>query len=145
MDRDIKIVRKVLSGDPRCFEELVLKYQGNVIRTCYKFVRNEQDARDIAQEVFIKIYNNLSCYKEHSKFSTWIYRITVNTCLNYLRKKDLLNISFCDDFKAESLKKPSYDSLNAGCCQNPEDIIVAKEVKMVFFLLPRQKAWKEIL
>jgi len=131
MDRDIKIVKKVLNGEPQYFEELVSKYQGSIIRTCYKFVKNEQDAKDIAQEVFIKIYNNLSCYKEYSKFSTWIYRITVNTCLNHLRKKDLLNISFCDDFKTESENELRQGMFNAGGHQNPEEAVVAKEVKML--------------
>jgi RNA polymerase sigma-70 factor (ECF subfamily) len=79
MDHDFRTVRKVLRGNIECFEELILKYESRVYRTCWRFVGNSNDAEDITQEVFIRIYNNLSKFKKNSSFSTWIYRITVNT------------------------------------------------------------------
>ncbi len=129
MDGDIKVIKRVLRGDIECFEELVQKYEAKIYRTCYKFVKNEQDAKDVAQEVFIKIYNNLASYKQHSKFSTWAYKIAVNSCLNFLRKKDLLVISFNDEANPDLHKVYAAGEYNAQQYYNPERVIVGKEIK----------------
>jgi RNA polymerase sigma-70 factor (ECF subfamily) len=75
----------LLAGDPAAIRSLVDQYQPLVLRTARGFVRNTEDARDIAQEVFIDILTNLPRFRGKSGLSTWIYRITVNRSLNYLR------------------------------------------------------------
>ena len=87
---DFDLVRKILKGETGYFPNLVEKYENRVYKTCYRFVRNPEDALDLSQEVFIRIYNNLSAFHGFSTLSTWIYKISVNTCLNFIRKKDLL-------------------------------------------------------
>lgn len=81
-----EVLKLVLSGDPRAIRSLVDQYQPMVLRTARGFVRNTDDARDIAQEVFIDIITNLHRFREQAGLATWIYRITVNRSLNYLRK-----------------------------------------------------------
>ena len=69
------------------FKALVLKHQEKVRNTCYHFVRNPEDADDLAQEVFVQVFKSLTEFREDSELSTWIYRIAVNKSLDFLRKK----------------------------------------------------------
>ncbi|PWL37792.1 RNA polymerase subunit sigma-70 [Flagellimonas aquimarina] len=69
------------------YSRLLDEYQGKVFNTCLSFVPNKEDAEDIAQEVFIEICNSIKKFKGNSKLSTWIYRISVNKSLEFIRKK----------------------------------------------------------
>ena len=88
IDDDDQIIQSCLSGNTDSFKFLVDKYQVRIINTCYKYTKNLDDAQDVAQEVFIKAYSNLSKFKFESKFYSWIYRIAVNTSLNYINSKE---------------------------------------------------------
>ena len=81
---DDQIIQECLSGNTDSYKNLVDKYQIRIINTCYKYTKNINDAEDVAQEVFLKAFQNLSSFKFDSKFYSWIYRIAVNTCLNYI-------------------------------------------------------------
>ena len=80
-DRDAVAACK--AGDREAFDGLVEKYQRDVYRLCYRYVNNHQDANDMAQEAFLKAYRALERFRGDSSFSTWLYRIAVNTCLNF--------------------------------------------------------------
>lgn len=116
----------LLAGDPVAIRALVDQYQPLVLRTARGFVRNDEDARDIAQEVFIDILTNLPRFKAQSGLSTWIYRVTVNRSLNYLRskKRRLGRISFSDDQEAFSNKAMN---LNDTGQRNPAELLEQKE------------------
>ena len=75
-------------GDLRAYDTLVENYQQKVFSTCISFVPNKQDAEDITQEVFLEVYKSISSFKENAKLSTWIYRVTANKCLEFIRKKN---------------------------------------------------------
>ncbi|NLP10773.1 sigma-70 family RNA polymerase sigma factor, partial [bacterium] len=64
------------------FDQLLLRYQAMVLRVAYKTLQQEDDAKDAAQEIFLKIYRSLAGFKPEARFSTWVYRITVNQCYN---------------------------------------------------------------
>ncbi|HOJ77346.1 MAG TPA: sigma-70 family RNA polymerase sigma factor [Bacillota bacterium] len=81
-DDDRQLISRFIAGDIRSFDELVLKYQDPVYRLCLQILGNSHDAEDCAQEVFIKVYHNLKSFKFEAKFSTWLYRVVVNTCKN---------------------------------------------------------------
>lgn len=70
-------------GDREAFDVLVAKYQRDVYRLCYRYVNNHHDASDLAQEAFLKAYRALPRFRGDSAFSTWLYRIAVNTCLSF--------------------------------------------------------------
>lgn len=91
IEDDDQIIEKCLSGDTNSYKFLVEKYQGRVINTCYKYTKNIVDAEDVAQEEFFKAFQNLPHFKFDSKFYTWIYRIAVNTSLNYINSKEKRN------------------------------------------------------
>jgi RNA polymerase sigma-70 factor (ECF subfamily) len=69
-------------GDKKAFDRLVLKYQRTVFNVCYRFLGNYDDANDSAQETFVKVYRSLKRFRGDARFSTWLYRIAVNTCKN---------------------------------------------------------------
>lgn len=85
-DEDTVLVRKFKDGDEKAFDQLYEKYRISLYSICYRYTRNDADARDVTQEIFIKVYRNLKKFNEKSKFFTWLYRITVNTCISFKRK-----------------------------------------------------------
>lgn len=84
---ETELINSVLKGNQQDYGLLIKKYQTNVFRTAIGFVNNKEDAEEITQDVFIKAYQSLSSFGGKAAFSTWLYRITVNTSLNYIRKK----------------------------------------------------------
>lgn len=89
MEREIdKIyIQRILEGDIEVFSLLVSKYQNLVFTICCRVFDNREEAEDIAQESFIKCYQSLKQFKGESKFSSWLYTITYNTCMNHLKYK----------------------------------------------------------
>jgi RNA polymerase sigma-70 factor (ECF subfamily) len=84
---DRSLVERSLGGDREAFGALVERHQRNVYQLCYRFVGNQEDARDLAQDVFVRAYKALKGFKGHSSFGTWLYRIGVNVCLNRVSAK----------------------------------------------------------
>lgn len=84
---DSELVQLVKGGEPEPFDELVRRHSVKIHDLCYKILRNYDDARDMAQETFIKAYRKITKFDGRSQFSTWLYRIAVNNCLNYLKKQ----------------------------------------------------------
>lgn len=82
-----EIIESVLGGDANAFEELVLRYEKTVYSLAVRMVSDREDAADMTQEAFIKAYNSLSSFRGDSRFSVWLYRITTNVCLDFLRSK----------------------------------------------------------
>jgi len=82
---DAILIRAFQGGDKAAFDELVLKHQHKLFNLCYRFLGDYQEANDSAQETFIKVYRSLKRFRFESAFSTWLYRIGVNTCKNKLR------------------------------------------------------------
>jgi RNA polymerase sigma-70 factor (ECF subfamily) len=83
-EEESDLVRKFQEGEERAFDELVLRYQDIVFRICLRFFRDYEEARDCAQDTFVRVYRSIGRFRFESKFSTWLYRITVNTCKNTL-------------------------------------------------------------
>jgi RNA polymerase sigma-70 factor (ECF subfamily) len=73
--------------DDRPFQELFRRYQSVVWRVCYSYMRNREDAEDLTQEVFFKVYRNLHQFEGRSSFKTWLYRVAMNTCQNEIRRR----------------------------------------------------------
>ncbi len=84
---DQNLVKKICRGDTRRFAELIDRYQRLVLHIVWRMTGDQQTTEDLAQEIFIKIYDSLDGFRFESKLSTWISRIAYNTCINYLRKE----------------------------------------------------------
>lgn len=87
MHQDDFLVHKAQKGDVEAFEELICAYEHRIYNIAYKMMGNPEDAMDVAQEALLKIYKSLKKFKNQSTFSTWVYRVAMNTCLDELRKK----------------------------------------------------------
>ena len=85
-DNEQLLVKQVLTGDQDAFEVLVERYAGRLFNVCFNLLGNRQDAEDCVQEAFIKAYRAMPDYNFMSAFYTWMYRIAVNTCLDFRRK-----------------------------------------------------------
>ncbi|MCD6583178.1 MAG: RNA polymerase sigma factor [Candidatus Omnitrophica bacterium] len=81
------LIEKFLEGDKSCFVKILKLISSDVINLAYYYTHNLEDAKDIFQEVSIKIFKYLKFFKKKAKFTTWVYRIAVNTCIDFLRKK----------------------------------------------------------
>jgi RNA polymerase sigma-70 factor, ECF subfamily len=86
---DVVWVARCLEGDAAAFDTLVQRYQGILFNVAYRLTANREDARDIAQNAFIKAFERLDSYDPTRKFFSWIYRIAVNESLNYRRQQQL--------------------------------------------------------
>lgn len=84
---DDELVRSVLAGDRERFGELVERYQTRVVNYLYRIVRNLDDAHDLAQEVFVRVYQALDRYDSQYRFSTWLFRVAQNAAIDVLRKR----------------------------------------------------------
>jgi RNA polymerase sigma-70 factor (ECF subfamily) len=84
---EAELVRRLCAGDETAFRELIERYGPKIYRIAYGILRNRDDADDIAQEVFAKVYFSIQRFEERSSLSTWISRIAINECYGYLRKK----------------------------------------------------------
>src|SRR3981189_1713095 len=93
--------RRVQARDEMAFREIVERYQSKVFSIIYGILRNRNDAEDIAQQVFSKIYFSIGNFDFRSSLLTWIYKITVNECYDYLRKKRVRKLVYESDFSEE--------------------------------------------
>ena len=104
-----EIIERVLGGDANAFEELVLRYEKTVYSLAVRMVSDREDAADMTQEAFIKAYNSLSSFRGDSRFSVWLYRITTNVCLDFLRsksRKQQVSLTVSDDDEDAQLDIP---------------------------------------
>ncbi|WP_394747550.1 RNA polymerase sigma factor [Spongiimicrobium salis] len=106
---DKKLVKEVLEGNSKAFKTIIANTQGLVIQIIYKMIKNPEDRKDLAQEVYLKVYDKLASFKFNSKLSTWIGTITYNSCLKFLEKKRIPIRSVIDEDGIES-----WDAIEKG-------------------------------
>src|ERR1700689_1653166 len=99
------LVRRVQARDEMAFREIVERYQAKVFSIIFGILRNHNDAEDIAQQVFSKIYFSIKNFDFRSSLLTWIYKITVNECYDYLRKKRVRKLVYESDFSEEDAQR----------------------------------------
>ena len=99
------IIEKVISGDTNAFAVLVDRYKDLVFTLALRMLKNKEEAEEVAQDAFIKVYKSIEKFKGDSKFSTWIYRVAYNTCLDRLKKnKRQQNTVTIDEFTEHHIK-----------------------------------------
>lgn len=139
MDQERLLVDKIMSGDLQAFQQFIEKYQRLVTHMVFRMIFNESDREELCQDVFLKVYQNLSKFQFQSKLSTWISRITYNTCINYLQKKkailyDDLTIRENDsDSAIYDGKMSNLDSLKVEFSQ-PDASIISQEISEMLYV-----------
>lgn len=107
------LIRRAQKGDADAFTQLISAHEKRVYNIALKFMRNDADAQDAAQDAIIKIYRNIGKYSFRAAFSTWTYRLTVNACLDLLRrKKDEHSLEGVELFLQSNDGLPDRDTLN---------------------------------
>lgn len=87
MSQNLHIIQKITQGDQDAFRELYDLFSEKVYNTALSYTQNEADAEEVTQDVFVAIFKNAAKFKGNSTVNTWVYRITVNTALNFLQRK----------------------------------------------------------
>jgi RNA polymerase sigma-70 factor (ECF subfamily) len=125
--RDEELVSYIVKGKTELFSVIIDRYQSKVFSTVYSYTHDQEEARDLTQEIFIKLYNNLQSYKSKASFSTWLYRIAVNRCIDWTRKKRLHTVSTIYDSSDEEID--IYDTI-ADSGGGPEEAFIKQENKL---------------
>jgi RNA polymerase sigma factor (sigma-70 family) len=122
--QDMEVVNRYLETQASlCFSELYNRYSGKIYSKCMSLLKDEELAQDATQEVFTKIFLNLSKFGERAKFSTWVYSITYNFCIDYLRRKKKMQNLFADDKEVEKLADIADEV--------PDEALMEMEVKQL--------------
>ena len=116
--QEAMLIRRVQAGDEMAFREIVERYQSKIFSIIYGILRNHNDAEDIAQQVFTKVYFSVGNFDFRSSLLTWVYKITVNECYDYLRKKRVRKLVYESDFSQEDTQRmeasePAVDQRSA--------------------------------
>lgn len=107
LDDDFSLIKRFIDGDESVFGELVKRHKDKVRNIVFLTLTNNEMVDDIAQEVFITVYRNLKTFRFESQFTTWLYRITINKCKDYLRKKNIRKI-----FLPLQEEEPVFENIN---------------------------------
>lgn len=100
-DNEAVLLKKIKEGDIASFELLIAEYQVYAYNIAYRMLGNTEDAKDITQEALIKVYKSISKFKETSNFSTWLYRIVMNTCKDELKKRKEVTLSLDKEIETQ--------------------------------------------
>ncbi len=98
---DWEVVQQVMGGESDRFSEIVSRYKKAIYSLCYRMIKNQEEAEDLSQEVFIKVYQYLKKYDPQYKFSTWILKIATNTTIDYLRKKKVETLPLEEEIQSK--------------------------------------------
>jgi RNA polymerase sigma-70 factor (ECF subfamily) len=126
---DLTLVERVRTGDQRAFKSLVERYQRKVYAVALGMLKDKEDARDVAQEAFVKVYRYLDHFKGDASFYTWLYRITVNICIDVMRKKGNAreDVEF-DETIAHDTAEANIGALGTMLGTNPQKSALRKEL-----------------
>ena len=125
-DDEGTLIAGALDGDQKAYTLLVTKHRTAVFHIINKIVKNDEAARDLVQETFMKAFNSLATYRSEFRFSTWLYKIAANSSIDYLRKKRIQALSLDQPIET---RDGSVELEVADYSYNPEKDLVNKEQK----------------
>ncbi len=146
------LVREAQAGDRLAFEELVRRYDRDVLRLAMNLMRRSEDARDIYQEAFLKVYKNLHRFRFECSFYTWLYRVVTNVCLDHLRRRSTRKEEQAPETESSGSSESGRDT-TAGFFErqpelraeaNPEQRLMGREIGQLIhsalgLLSPRER------
>jgi RNA polymerase sigma-70 factor (ECF subfamily) len=133
---DLKLVERFQKGDIKAFDVLVSKYQKRVYEIAYSFAHNVDDAYDLSQDVFVRVFKSLRSFKKEADFYTWLYRISQNACIDYVRKRNRSQILELDDELINSEPKMFISSKSLSPNKKVELEELEREIKKAITQLP---------
>ena len=124
---DLGLVQRVQRGDKTAFDLLVRKYQHKVVKLVTRYMRDQSDAEDVAQEAFIKAYRAIPQFRGDSAFYTWLYRIAINTAKNAIVSRDRSPIDF--DLDLQNIEESNSMQLRLADAETPESLLQTEEIR----------------
>ena len=125
-----ELIVKAQTGDQIAFERLIYNYDRAVLSIAMRYVRDTDDAKDIYQEVFIRVYKGLKKFEFRSEFSTWLFRITTNVCLTYKsRKKEQIMVSLEDEIDDDQKSYETMDMISKE--RSPEEETLDNDLRFL--------------
>ncbi len=126
---DHELVALAQKGSEKAYRELLGRYQRPVFSLIYRMLRDREQAEDLAQETFVRVFNHIDRYDPKYKFSSWIFKIATNLTIDHIRKKEVATVSIdgsryavtADEIEASTITVASGD-------ENPEELLEAKEL-----------------
>jgi len=125
---DTRLVKLARKGDQHAFAEIVSLYKDKLYQLAYRMTGNRQEAEDVVQETFLRVYKNLDQFDDKQKFSTWIYRIATNQCIDRLRKKRKVYSLDAESSEHEGLD--GYDMMPSDN-RTPESELLLSETQIL--------------
>jgi len=133
MTTDRETIEKIIAGDTLQFRVVIEQYKRLVYNIAFRMVPNAADREDLCQDVFVKVYQNLSSFQFESKLSTWIARIAFNTCVNHLKKK---RVPLFHDFMPEKVSVEDFGDLAKSPYEEMEHTDIAGKIEIEIEKLP---------
>jgi RNA polymerase sigma-70 factor (ECF subfamily) len=127
---DLTLVKRVKEGDQRAFKQLVERYQRKAYGIAYGMLRNRDEAEDVAQEAFVKVFKFIQFFKGESSFYTWLYRIVTNLCIDLIRKRGGAkspNVEFDESFQHD-VSEAQIGALGTQLGTNPQKNALRREL-----------------
>jgi RNA polymerase sigma-70 factor (ECF subfamily) len=123
LDPDAVLMLRVKRGDRTAFTELVQKYQQPVMNFIYRTLRDETEAEDLAQNVFLQVYKSRARYRQTAKFSTWLFTIARNLCLNELRRRSRHPAESLEETHPDNEDQPRLQIEDHAALSPPEKLL----------------------
>lgn len=123
------LIRAAQKGDQDAFERLVRAYDRNVLRLASNFLRSPEDARDVYQEAFLRVYRNLHHFRFDCSFHTWLYRIVTNLCLDHLRKRKVRREESGVVDGEDGVRDRLQSVPEGGADGDPQRVLFSRQVK----------------
>jgi len=135
--QDIKFVEAAMNGNQQAFAELMDRYRDTIFYMLLRMVRNKSDADDLTIEAFGKAFKNIHQYTPNFAFSTWLFKIASNNCIDFLRKKKSNTISI--DSQSDDQNKDQQITIVSGSLDPEEDFIKKQEAKLMRNIVEKLK------
>jgi RNA polymerase sigma-70 factor (ECF subfamily) len=119
LDSDAQLMLRFRNGETGAFDQLFSRHTRAIINFAYRFVRERQTAEELAQDIFLRVYESASRYRVEAKFTTWLYRIATNVCLNEIRKSHLR----AGRLPLEAIARGPLPACALGCGSSPEKLL----------------------
>lgn len=122
---DLELVKRAIQNDQKAYAELMLRYKDAIYFMLLKMVNNKEDANDLTVEAFGKAFENIEKYRPDFAFSTWLFKIATNNCIDFIRKKRLKTFSIDQTIEGDEGTDVRYDFASEGL--DPEEKLIKKQ------------------
>jgi RNA polymerase sigma factor (sigma-70 family) len=122
---DLELVKRAIANDQKAYAELMVRYKDAIYFMLLKMVNNKEDANDLTVEAFGKAFENIEKYRPEFAFSTWLFKIATNNCIDYIRKKRLKTFSIDEGYDSSDGEEKRYDF--ASQTLDPEEHLIKKQ------------------